>query len=124
MGNGWHAGVGRLVDAGRSECLVDRGDEVNVVEELLGGVSLVFLRKGVVLILGEVKVKLGEDAGELALCNVSLSELIEILEELLNSHALHHYDVAKTVLNVRGVVGDFDAGLHPAVVDDIEIVGA
>lgn len=119
--NGWHAGVRGLVDAAGGEGLVDRLREGNIVEELLGVISLVLVSQCVVLLLSEVEVKLGQNGVELLLSDMTLAQLVEINEELLNSNALHHNHGAETVLNISWVVVDDDSWLLPPVVDHIEI---
>jgi len=121
--NGWHAGVGGLFDSASGEGLVDALREGDVVEELLWVVGLILFGQGVVLILSEVEIQLGEDRSELLLGHVALAQLVEINEELFNTNALHNDHGSETVLDVCWVIADLDAWLHPSVVDDIQFVG-
>jgi hypothetical protein len=54
---------------------------------------------------------------------MSLSELVEVQEELFNTNAVHDNEGAETVLNVGGIVRDFDTGLLVTMVNNVERVG-
>lgn len=90
LSNGWDADGRGLVNAGGGECLVNASDESDVVEETLGVISLVPCSKRVILFSCEVEIKLGKDRVELVLSHVTLSQFVEVEEELFDTDTLHH----------------------------------
>ena len=62
--------------------------------------SFIFACEGVVFITSEVKAELGEDRAELGFGHVALSQLVKVVEELLNAYAFHHNGGAEAVFNV------------------------
>lgn len=111
-----------LVDSRGGKCLVNASGEINVVEELLGVVGLISGSKGFVLCIGEVKVELAQDREELALGHVTLTQLIEILEELFDTNALHNNKRTKTVLDIARVTGNVNTRLLVTIVNHIDVI--
>jgi len=121
--NGWHTYIGGLVDTLGGESLVDRLDKGNIVEELLWVTGLILGGQGVVFVLSKVEVELAQDSGELSLGHMALTQLVEVEEELLDTHTLHGHDVAETVLNISWIVADLNSVLEPSVVDHVQVSG-
>lgn len=99
-----NARSGSLVNALDCEGCVDVCDEVNVAEEALWVTSLVLLGQCLELVVCQVKVHGGENRLELVASHTSLSQLVEVSEELFNSDAFHDYECLDALLDVRRVV--------------------
>lgn len=67
-----------------------------------------------------MEVEHGENALELVLGDLSLSKLIEIVEEFFDSDSLHDDVVLKSGLDIVWIVGDLDSLLQVSVVDNIK----
>jgi len=104
LGDWGNSSRGILVNSGQSESSVDVGAEVGVAEEPLGVSSLVLLGQGLELVVRQGEVHGGKDRFELVTGDSTLTKLIEIAEELFDSHTLHYDNGLKTVLNIGGVV--------------------
>jgi hypothetical protein len=59
----------------------------------------------------------------LVLSNSSLSELVKIVEKLLNANALHDNMGTNTVFNVARVTAEVNTGLHKSVGNNIDFCG-
>ena len=112
-----------LINSLDSECLVDVGHEVNIAEEALWVHGGVLVGQSFKLIVGQVKVQLGKDGLELRSGDSSLSELVEVAEELLNTNSVLNNLGTKSVLNIAWIVEDLDSWLTESIIDDIEVVG-
>ena len=103
LGDSSNVGGGSLIDASDSEGSVDVCNKCLVSKESLGVRCLVLLGESLELVVGESKVHGGQDGLELGASDSSLSKLIEISEELLDTDALHHNGSLESVLDVAGV---------------------
>ena len=57
-------------------------------------------------------------------CHTTLSQLVKIAEEFLDTDALHDDSSLQPVLNVGRIVGNINVSLSEAVVDNVEAIGA
>ncbi len=105
------------------ESFVDTCAECNIVEELLGVVSFILLCQCFLLLVGQFEIQLTKNAAELGLGNVSLTEFVEVVEELFNSYTLHNDRGSQAIFDVGWIVGYFNAGLSVAVGKHIDVVG-
>ena len=77
-----------LVNSGDGEGLVDAGNELSVSEEFLWVVGAVLVGQGLKFIISKVVVELRKNRFELKAGDSSLSEFVEITEELFNTDSL------------------------------------
>ena len=91
---------GILIDALLGECLVHAAAEGEVVEGAFGVLCSVPVSEGVELFFSEVEVEHGEDLLELGDGHLAFPQLVEVSEELLHSHSLHHYHGLESLLHI------------------------
>ena len=111
-----------LLDAISSECTINAGTEILVVEHLLWISSSILSSQGIKFVLGQIEIKHGENTLELVFGNLSLSKLIKINEKLLDSNSLHYNSCLESLLNISRVVGGLNSLLQESVVDDIHVL--
>ena len=56
-------------------------------------------------------------------CDTTLSQLVKVSEEFLDTDALHDNSSLEPVLNVGGIVRNINVSLSEAVVDNVEALG-
>jgi hypothetical protein len=122
-GDGFDGMSGVLVDAFLGECLIDAAAEGEVVEGAFGVLGSVPVSEGVELLFCEVEVEHGEDLFELGDGDLSFPELVEVSEELLHTHSLHHHHGLESLLHVGRVVGNVDCLLQEPVLNHVESLG-
>jgi len=111
-----------LLDAISSECSIDAGTEILVVEHLLWISSSILSSQGIKFVLSQVEIEHGENTLELVFGNLSLSKLIKINEKLFNSNSLHYNSGLESFLNISRVVGGLNSLLQESVVNDIHVL--
>ena len=57
-------------------------------------------------------------------CHTTLSELVKVAEEFLDTDALHYNSSLESVLNVGGIVRNINVSLSEAVVDNVKAFSA
>jgi hypothetical protein len=89
-----------LLDSVSSESSIDVGAEKNVIEHDFWVSGLVLKSEAVELVLSQVEVEHREDACKLEFGDFTLSEFVEVIEELFNSHSLHNNVMLQSSLDV------------------------
>lgn len=111
---------GVLINTLQSECKVDGGTELGIGEVT---VVVVSLSESYELSISEREVEHGQHGAELRHGDLALAELVEVTEELLNSHTLHHNQSLEALLDIAGVVGDVDSCLEVSVLKNVDVLG-
>ena len=99
-----NSGCWCLVNASDCESTVHVCNEVSVTEETLGVRGFVLLGQSLKFIIRQSKIHGRENGFELRTCNSTLSQFVEITEELLNSDALHDDGSVEPLLYIGWVI--------------------
>lgn len=113
-----------LLDAVGSKSTVDARAELFVVDHELRIGRFVFRTQEVELLLGQVEVEAGKNTFKLGFGHLSFAKFVEIEEELLYSHSLHHDGSLKSRLNIRWVVCNLNSLVKEPVVDHVHVFGS
>ena len=122
--HGSHGGQRVFLNTVGGEGSIDIGAKTLVVDHVFSIVCRPVLRgKRTVFFGGQVEIKHGENFLELRFRDLASSELVEVEEELLNSHSFHHNLGLEPLLDVVRVVPNLNPFLQESVIDHIQAVG-
>ena len=122
-GNRFHLMSRIFVDSFSSKCQIDVVAKGKVVERSFRVSCSVSVSQRVKFFIGQIEVQHGQDLLELRDSHLSLPQLVEVSEELLNSHSLHYYSSLESLFYVWGVIGNINCLQWKPVFNHIESFG-
>lgn len=123
LGNGFYWSYWVFVDTFLCEGRVNCVTEAEVVKHVFRCFSFIFLRQSLEFGICKLEIEHWKYTLELVNSNLSLSELIEISEELFNSDSLHNNESLESLLNVSWIICNVNCWQWEPIFEDFDVFG-